>query len=192
MAEQNAQGAIKQMLSTVCNDCGEPQFMSPGGESCPSGHGGALGITPEEWRAKLRAASRGAMRDAPTLAAPRVEVDAKTFPSLAKELEKPNPFMPRDEEVGRRRRAAVGAITDDVGEEVTVTWGEETFQPVQFNTFHVGPFTTNTRVRPGETRVQAMERAYAELEAFAEEIFERKKKAYVVSLNSVRPRQGAA
>lgn len=63
----------------------------------------------------------------------------------------------------------------DVGEEVTVTWGEETIQLAPFCTFHVGPFSATTRIRPGESRAAAIVRAHAQLIEFAEQ--ERRRKA---------------
>jgi len=168
-----APGTVAVHLTTVCNECGEPQFLSPGGETCRLGHGGAMGITPAEWQAKLRAASRGAMREeAPKV--PPVQVDADLFPRLAKELEKPNPFAPL-------------TASKDLGEEVSATWGEEVFSPVQYNSFRVGPFSSTTHVRAGETRVDALARLNRDLAAVADAEFTRKKKAFAASLTAVRP-----
>lgn len=55
----------------------------------------------------------------------------------------------------------------DAPETVTVTWGEETFSPVQFQNFRVGPFSITGRVLPGETRGAALRRLSDELHAFA-------------------------
>src|SRR5262249_10354220 len=65
----------------------------------------------------------------------------------------------------------------DIAEEstVTVTWGVERFSPINYSWFEVGPFQATTRVRPGESRVDAMKRVMSELSVFAE--YERTQKA---------------
>ena len=60
------------------------------------------------------------------------------------------------------RRTAIVPEDDtllSVGDEVTVTAGRETYTPIRFHTFEVGPFAVTTRVRQGETGQQAFERA---------------------------------
>ena len=37
---------VPQALGTNCSVCGQPQFTSPGGETCPNGHGGAPAAEP--------------------------------------------------------------------------------------------------------------------------------------------------
>jgi len=144
----------EQKLDTVCEDCGTPQRMTPSGATCDLGHGGAGGITPAQWAAKLKAASRGAMRETPVNEAP---------------AEMSNPGYS-------------SASVSGVGEVVEVTWGEEVFSPKQYNSFRVGPFSASTRVCEGETRVQAMARLNAALAAFAEEAFEQKRVAFLRAL----------
>lgn len=39
---------VVQYNGLFCSVCHEPQFSSPGGETCPNGHGGATGITQED------------------------------------------------------------------------------------------------------------------------------------------------
>lgn len=56
---------------------------------------------------------------------------------------------------------------EDVGEMVSVTLGEELYSPRQFFTFRVGPFRAETKIREGETRVQAYVRVRVELEEMA-------------------------
>lgn len=69
---------------------------------------------------------------------------------------------------GRPRKSATSESEDAV-ETVTVTWGEETFSPIQYNSFRVGPFSVTSRVLPGESRGDALRRISAELYAFATE-----------------------
>lgn len=45
----------------VCEACGEPQVLSNGGETCKNGHGGAGGLTPEEWEKMRQPKSEQAM-----------------------------------------------------------------------------------------------------------------------------------
>lgn len=75
-------------------------------------------------------------------------------------------------------------MSDD-GEYVEVTWGEEVFSPVQYNSFRVGPYTRRTRIRDGETEEKAFERVYKQLEALAAKTFERKSKAFIAALREV-------
>ena len=46
------------------------------------------------------------------------------------------------------------------GDTLTVTMGAETFSPVQYHPFTVGPFTATTTIRPGETASDASIRVY--------------------------------
>jgi hypothetical protein len=54
------------------------------------------------------------------------------------------------------------------GENVTVTWAEETISPIPYNVVKVGPFAATGAIRPGESVAQASARIYDELESFAE------------------------
>lgn len=68
---------------------------------------------------------------------------------------------------GEYQRASASNSAQPVsseGEVVEVTWGEENFSPVQYNGFRVGPFKVATRVRPGETIAQAMQRVHREID----------------------------
>ena len=56
----------------------------------------------------------------------------------------------------------------EVGDALSVTLGPETFTPVKYNTFTVGPITAKTNVRDGETGEQAWQR----LHRFCDELFE--------------------
>jgi hypothetical protein len=86
-------------------------------------------------------------------------------------------------------RDAVGRVianhTEDVGQSVEVSWGEELFQPLQFNTFRVGPFKAHTVVRKGESVAQAMLRLHAEMDRVAREIRDKKTDEYIAALKKI-------
>lgn len=65
--------------------------------------------------------------------------------------------------------AASEGATGDEGDTITVTWAEERYSPVQYQSFGVGPFTLTGKVRAGETRGDALRRLSNELFAFAVE-----------------------
>lgn len=69
-------------------------------------------------------------------------------------------------------------------ETVTVTWAEERFSPVQYNSFGVGPFSMTGNVREGESTADAARRIYAELEAFAGEARMKKAQSFAAALGS--------
>lgn len=71
-------------------------------------------------------------------------------------------------------------------ETVTVTWAEERFSPIQFNSFGVGPFEATGFVRDGETVAQAMTRIYAELSAFAETERMRKAESFKTAIGGAK------
>jgi hypothetical protein len=66
----------------------------------------------------------------------------------------------------------------DQDESVTVVLGEIKLQPKQFNVITIGPFSTTTRVRPGETRNDAARRARAQLAVVQREEFDRVMKMF--------------
>lgn len=71
---------------------------------------------------------------------------------------------------------------------VTVVWGAETFTPVAYNTFTVGPFTKTINIPEdaGEQyEDQEVRKAYASLSAFAEKAKAEKFKAFLSSLKAV-------
>jgi hypothetical protein len=74
---------------------------------------------------------------------------------------------------------------DAVGSIVEATWGEELFQPLQFNTFRVGPFKASTVVRDGETIANAMIRLHRELDSAAAQIRTHKIDGYLRALVDV-------
>lgn len=65
--------------------------------------------------------------------------------------------------VAKCRPATVEARNGDLddGDEVSWTAGKETFCPVKFHAFDVGPVTVTSRVRPGETTGAALARVRA-------------------------------
>jgi hypothetical protein len=79
--------------------------------------------------------------------------------------------------------AELASIEDE--EYVTAVWGKELFAPKQFSNFEVGPFTYHAAIRPGESPSQALVRANAELEKFAEIEFKRKCSAFIEKLKYI-------
>ncbi len=71
---------------------------------------------------------------------------------------------------------------DDVGETVSATWGEELYSPQQFCTFRVGSFTRTTKIREGETALDAKRRIYAEMRQMAEDERHEKMSIYLEAL----------
>jgi hypothetical protein len=69
----------------------------------------------------------------------------------------------------------IGAYEDDTqdatGAEIAVTWGEEAYSPVQYQSFRVGAFTLRGRVLPGETYEGAHARLLNAARACAAEQF---------------------
>lgn len=47
---------------------------------------------------------------------------------------------------------------DQEQKQITLTYGEQLFAPIQYNSFRVGPFTLTVTVRPGETASAATAR----------------------------------
>lgn len=76
----------------------------------------------------------------------------------------------------------------NVGQEITVVWGEETYTPTQFHSFRVGPFTAIGHVAPGETYGAAMARVMSDLRAFGDAERERKKDGYLKMAASISKR----
>ena len=81
------------------------------------------------------------------------------------------------------QRAGEVAFANAAGDEVVeVTWGEELFQPVQYNSFRVGPFKASTIVRKGETVAKAMLRLHVEMMGAAHKIHDAEAEKYVEDL----------
>jgi hypothetical protein len=70
-----------------------------------------------------------------------------------------------------------------VGDEVTVTWGEEKYQIRRFNPLSAGPFFYKTHVQPGETVAEAFDRAYAVVRSMGERCRKRKIDSFLQILN---------
>lgn len=95
------------------------------------------------------------------------EAVANTTPDVsepAPEQEKRRPGRPKKD---TNAPAAPVQLPFPVTDTVTVTWGEEVFTPVPYNTFKVGPFTATTDVRAEETISDASDRLYKELSVVA-------------------------
>jgi hypothetical protein len=63
---------------------------------------------------------------------------------------------------------------DYEGELLSVAHGKEHFQPLRFQGFDIGPFELQTRIRRGESVMEAKRRAMRLLEQMAQEEFEEK------------------
>jgi hypothetical protein len=77
---------------------------------------------------------------------------------------------------------------ESTGQVVEATWGEELFQPVQYNMFRVGPFKACTLVRKGESVARALLRLHEELEQAARQIRDKKADEYVAALTNITKR----
>lgn len=64
------------------------------------------------------------------------------------------------------------------GSIITVIWGEETFSPVQYNSFRIGGHSVTVVVQDGETALDAWKRGWALLEEAAEIQFADKLKGF--------------
>lgn len=71
------------------------------------------------------------------------------------------------------------------GDEIAFTFGAETFSPVKYNTFSVGPFTIKSVVRPGESAKDAYVRIRTAAGVMFEAEFEFKKKDFFARLAEV-------
>ena len=66
----------------------------------------------------------------------------------------------------------------DPGDELGVTLGAETFRPVKYNAFSVGPISVRVRVRQGEKAADAYARARRMAEVAFEAEFELKRQGF--------------
>lgn len=64
--------------------------------------------------------------------------------------------------------------TDYAGTKLLVTWGREHVQPMPFQGMDIGPFSAVVRVLEGETPLETSRRVMLQLDAIAEEEYERK------------------
>lgn len=72
------------------------------------------------------------------------------------------------------------------GTEITVTWGEETFSPVQYNSFRIGGHSIKVTVQPGETALDAFKRGWGILEQAAQVMFDDKLNGFRDRLNQTK------
>lgn len=76
-------------------------------------------------------------------------------------------------------------VVSDAGQSVSVTWGDEFFQVVQYNGFRVGPFQATTVVREGETIADATLRAHRALAEAARRIRTEKSREHLDALKEL-------
>lgn len=74
------------------------------------------------------------------------------------------------------------------GTEITLAWGEETFSPVQYNSFRVGGHSIKVIVQPGESAQDACIRAWKILEEAADMMFKAKLAGFADRLNRTKGR----
>jgi hypothetical protein len=74
------------------------------------------------------------------------------------------------------------------GTTVTVSWGEETFSPVQYNSFRIGGNSITTLVQEGETVAEAYARAWASLEELGRMQFDEKMRGFGQRLAATKGR----
>lgn len=77
-----------------------------------------------------------------------------------------------------QHRLANRARSEADSQLITITFGAQTFSPVPFNSFTVGPYTFQTIPKRGETLQDAVERANNFLLEVARKDYEAKKKLY--------------
>lgn len=91
-----------------------------------------------------------------------------------------------DDELNEMVEEMVGAPTKPTpalpGTTITVSWGEETIHPVQYNGFRFGGLVVTAPVQPGESLRDAHDRIYAELDVIAKLQFKEKLVAYIERL----------
>jgi hypothetical protein len=83
------------------------------------------------------------------------------------------------------RTTAEPDVTAEDGGSIEVTCGRETFFPIKFNGFDVGPVTVRTQVRAGETAREAYSRAAAAARAMFSAAFDVKLGDYLDRLGDV-------
>lgn len=65
-------------------------------------------------------------------------------------------------------------VVGSVGGSLTVTWGEETIQPIQFNGLRFGGLSLTVPLRPGDNIAEAYRQAWELLDQLGREQFEAK------------------
>jgi hypothetical protein len=71
-------------------------------------------------------------------------------------------------------------------DEITVTWSEQRFSPVSYNSFGIGPFYMRTAIGEDETPEGAAARALAHLRKVAEEVYQHERQEFVRRLRGAR------
>lgn len=81
--------------------------------------------------------------------------------------------------------ASQAVIRDVVGEEVTVSWGEEKIspRPNSYSACTTGAIYYKTRIQPGESAEQAIARAYAIVRLMGENFRREKLKSFLQALD---------
>jgi len=74
------------------------------------------------------------------------------------------------------------------GTTVTVSWGEETFSPVQYNSFRIGGHSVTLTVRDGESALDAWKRGWAMLQEAADIEFQDKMSGFAKRINQSKNR----
>lgn len=97
----------------------------------------------------------------------------------------PQPWVMGERDADRltEDRSSTGLVVGDV---ITVTHGPETFTPIKYHTFTIGPFTANTHVLPCETAADAYRRAMSELRKLMEAEFEARCRGYLERVKATR------
>jgi hypothetical protein len=125
-----------------------------------------------------------------TLESTRVTGKGKPLDILARNVGLPDGSSP--EAVAAAVASAVAAeLRDSLDpapnfETLTISIGRETFSPVKYNTFEVGPFSTSIRLEPGEDIEHAYLRGRARLLALVETEFNLKRQEFDSHLKRLR------
>jgi len=111
-------------------------------------------------------------------------VDSSAVPSSA--VNEP----PGSPDISQRLKAALearpglaAALQASLGEELTVSFGEERISPRAGSFCTVGPFFYKTRVRSGETTEQAFDRALEVVRLMAEKFRKEKLRSFLKALS---------
>ena len=75
--------------------------------------------------------------------------------------------------------------------ELTVTWGEELYAPVQYHSFRVGDLSLKFNVEAGETIEQAHERALGILRSLAAKQYVAQRDAFLANFRDLAAKKGA-
>ena len=88
---------------------------------------------------------------------------------------------------GEIRGVGVGVEGDDDDEseyEIVVSWGEELYAPVQYNSFRMGGVQLSTKVGPNETPAEAHARCMKHLAALTQVQFDEQLKTFLERLRT--------